>query len=754
MPESWDAIIIGSGIGGLAAASLLAKVSGKRVLVLEKHSERGGLTHTFRRDGASWDVGLHYVGDVGEGSSLRYLFDFMSGGELKWNKMCGEFERFVYPGVNFTVPSDRKQYQARLVERYPDEATAIRHYFRDLEDVSTWFSFGVAQETMPWPLSSFMSAWRSWNKKKALQTTEAYLNSHFKSPELKAVLASQWPDYGLPPSESAFTVHALVAQSFMKGGWFPQGGSSRIARTFETAIEARGGAVKVSTEVTKILTNGEGRVIGVTAKDLSILEPTELTYHSSVVISNAGAELTYNRLLPIDGDIGKRTANIRSFINKINGGPSAVTLYLRLTKPVSTIGINGENFWINTTLDHGDLKTQTAALLEGKPQHVYMSFPSTKAGDNRFHTAEILAMVNGDAFSAWRATEHGMRGKTYLELKDRISKGLLDLAKTAAPGLKALVQYSELSTPLSVEDYTSRASGSIYGLKATPERYQSSALSAAPPVPGLYLSGSDACSLGIAGALMGGVMAASRVLGPLGFLQIMKAARSPPAKPTPQLHAGYKKRATVVSKTALTPRIWHVEFEVEDEVADYAPGQFAFLKVAPFEWRSYSIAGVDGRRVKLLVSTSTGGDGSVFIESCKVGDETQVELPFGTFRLQNSEHRKIFVATGTGLAPFLPMFAALKAQGELEAAELLFGCRRATEGITAALSPLPKTTLCVSGDAAVEGVFHGRVTKALEGLAFDPKTTDFYLCGAPEIINDCRAILVGKGAERVYLEPY
>jgi len=63
-PHHYDAIVIGSGIGGMAAAGLLAGVAGKRVLVHEQHTEPGGQTHVFRRDGASWDVGLHYVGEM------------------------------------------------------------------------------------------------------------------------------------------------------------------------------------------------------------------------------------------------------------------------------------------------------------------------------------------------------------------------------------------------------------------------------------------------------------------------------------------------------------------------------------------------------------------------------------------------------------------------------------------------------------------------------------------------------------------
>jgi all-trans-retinol 13,14-reductase len=60
-----DAIVIGSGMGGLSCAAALAK-TGHRVLVLEQHHTLGGLTQTFLRSGFRFNVGMHYIGDRGQ----------------------------------------------------------------------------------------------------------------------------------------------------------------------------------------------------------------------------------------------------------------------------------------------------------------------------------------------------------------------------------------------------------------------------------------------------------------------------------------------------------------------------------------------------------------------------------------------------------------------------------------------------------------------------------------------------------------
>ena len=70
----WDTIVIGSGMGGMPAAAALSRV-GHKVLMLEQHQTLGGLTHSFSRDGFSWDVGIHYLSGVAPGDSSRDMLD-------------------------------------------------------------------------------------------------------------------------------------------------------------------------------------------------------------------------------------------------------------------------------------------------------------------------------------------------------------------------------------------------------------------------------------------------------------------------------------------------------------------------------------------------------------------------------------------------------------------------------------------------------------------------------------------------------
>ena len=751
--QQYDAIVIGSGIGGLTTAGLLAGVAGKAVLVLEKHTEPGGLTHVFRRDGACWDVGLHYVGEVGPGSQPRALFDYLSGGALRWNRMPERFERFIYPELEFAVPSDPAAYERALCDAFADEAPALRRYFADVRRAANWARLGFVRAMVPRPLEPLLRLWQGLSGGLATRTTGEVLAARFRSPALRALLASQWGDYGLPPARSAFAIHAQVVGHYLHGAWFPEGGAGRIARTFEPGIERAGGAIRVGMDVQGIVVEG-GRAIGVRVLDRRGPEPVARTFRAPVVVSGIGAQATFTRLLPTDGSVGAMTAGLRARLQRLRGGLSAVTLYLRLAADPRSLGVQGENYWIHAGYDHDDIAGQTRALVGGRPSSLYVSFPSVKSGDSLAHTAEIIAFVDDGVFAPWRDQVTGARDAGYAALKQRIADGMLERADAHIRGLAALVSYAELSTPLTVEHYTGHPDGHFYGLPATPERYRGSRLPGPrTPIQGLYLTGSDAGCLGIVGAMMGGVGAACQVLGGSAFPRIRSALRAGPAPAAGGALPAGKSRARLVARSALTPSIWQLDFDLDAAPPVWAPGQFARLRVGDAQWRDYSIAGCDAGRLRLLVSTRTGGHGSRYAQSAAVGMSTEIELPLGRYRLSGSDRRQVFVATGTGLAPLLPMFASLRLRGRLADAVLLYGCRTLADDITTRFEPLPgRVVRCLSRDAAPAGGYAGRVSAALDGFAFDPEATDFYLCGSSAMVADCRALLQQRGAHHLFTE--
>src|SRR5512134_4204818 len=89
----YDALVVGSGIGGLTTAALLSEL-GWRVAVLEQHYTAGGATHSYARAGYEWDVGVHYIGDMGARTTVRRLMDFLTGGRLEWAPMDAHYDRF------------------------------------------------------------------------------------------------------------------------------------------------------------------------------------------------------------------------------------------------------------------------------------------------------------------------------------------------------------------------------------------------------------------------------------------------------------------------------------------------------------------------------------------------------------------------------------------------------------------------------------------------------------------------------------
>jgi all-trans-retinol 13,14-reductase len=115
----FDVIVIGSGIGGLACACALTRL-GRRVLVLEQHFVAGGLTQTFRRGKFQWDVGVHYLGQMGAGGAARRVLDWLSGGAIQFQSVGPVYDTMHFPeGFEISFARPEAGLKLELAERFP-----------------------------------------------------------------------------------------------------------------------------------------------------------------------------------------------------------------------------------------------------------------------------------------------------------------------------------------------------------------------------------------------------------------------------------------------------------------------------------------------------------------------------------------------------------------------------------------------------------------------------------------------------------
>jgi all-trans-retinol 13,14-reductase len=514
LADLWDVIVIGSGIGGLTAAVLLAVHGGKRVLVLERHYEAGGFTHTFSRPGYEWDVGLHYIGQTGtgraedRGSSVRRAFDHVTAGQVEWQPMPEVYDRVIVGDRRFDFVAGLERFREGMKGYFPGETDSIDRYIAAVMACNRMSGLYYAEKAVPGPIAKLAGGvMRMPYLRWARRTTAEVMAGITKNPELAGVLTAQWGDYGLPPAESSFAVHATIAEHYFGGASYPVGGAGVIARAMAPQIERRGGAVVTSAEVAGILLE-QGRAVGVRMKD-------GREFRAPTVISDAGVANTVERLLPGDLTV---LDGLRAGLRKMVPSTAHLSLYVGLNKTDAELGLAGTNLWVYPTLDHDANVRRFAEDLESPFPGVYLSFPSAK--DPTFqercpgHSAvEAITMAPYAGFARWAEARWKRRGEDYDVLKQRLAGRLMAELERQVPAVKGNVAHAELSTPVTTQHFMNYGHGEIYGIAATPERFLLREMGARTPVSGLYLAGQDVASLGVVGALYGGVIAASVATG-------------------------------------------------------------------------------------------------------------------------------------------------------------------------------------------------------------------------------------------------
>ncbi|MEM7368317.1 MAG: NAD(P)/FAD-dependent oxidoreductase [Bacteroidota bacterium] len=505
--ETYDVIIIGSGMGSLTAAAVLAK-EGKSVLVLERHYVAGGYTHVFKRKGYEWDVGIHYIGEVQREKSLtRKLFDYISDGELKWADMGEVYDRVVIGDNIYDYVKGVTNFKAKMVSYFPDEVEAIKK-FVDMVFLATKTSKNFfLDKALPPIASKLAGGWmRSPFLKYARKTTLEVLEDLTDNQELIKVLTAQFGDYGMPPSESSFMMHASLIRHYFSGGNFPIGGSSRIVETIDPVIERAGGSILISAEVDEVVIEGN-RAVGVRMQDGHV-------FRAKTIISGAGLINTYKKLLP---ETIVRKHRLESQLQQVSPSVAHVCLYIGLNGTPEDLQLPKANYWVYPEdLSHDENIARYVKDIQQAFPVVYISFPAAKDPDwsNRYpgkSTIDIITLMPYEVFEKWEGSTWKKRGEEYEALKERIAQRLLEHLFELEPQVRAHVDYYELSTPLTTRHFVNYDKGEIYGLQHGPERFELPFLRPRTPIKNFYLTGQDVVTVGVGGALFSGLLTAAAI---------------------------------------------------------------------------------------------------------------------------------------------------------------------------------------------------------------------------------------------------
>lgn len=486
----YDVIIIGSGLGGLASAILLAK-EGRKVLVLEKNNQLGGNLQTFSRNKVILDTGVHYIGGLAEGQNLYKYFKYLGiydGLELHRMDEDG-FDVISFDGDPNEYPHAQgyDSFIARLLPYFPGEEEALRKYCTRLKEVCGLF-----------PLYNLEAEGQYDTDILAVNTRE-YLDSLTGNEKLKAVLAGSSYLYAGIAEKTPFYVHALSVNSYIESAWRVVKGGSQITRQMVKELKKYDVTLLKHREVTEFIFR-EGEMTGVKTRS-----GEEFT--GKQFISNVDLKAT----LALAGRFRK------SFTNRIGLlEPGVAAFSLHLVFRPGCFKYENRNFY--HLRDEASVWSAQFYTDATWPQSYMASMGLKNPGDEYAESMSFMTYMRFDDVKQWEDTVNTVadkadRGPGYEAFKQERAERFLKEIEKKFPGIRDCIEAVYTSTPLSYRDYIGGEKGNMYGYVKDSNRPMLTFISPKSQIKNLYFTGQTVNMHGILGVTIGAVATCSEILG-------------------------------------------------------------------------------------------------------------------------------------------------------------------------------------------------------------------------------------------------
>ena len=467
--DHYDVVVIGSGLGGLTAANILAR-EGRSVLLLEQHYKLGGLATWFKRPGGHiFDISLH-----------GFPYGMVKSCRRYWSKEIAdsivqlEGVRFDNPMFSLTTSFDRKDFTQLLTTQFGIQEEAVNKFF----DTARGMNFYDDQA----------------------KTTGDLFEEFFPGREDVVRLLMEPITYanGSTLEDPAIT-YGIVFSNFMSKGVFVfQGGTDKLVKSMEKVMKENGVDVRINSGVDKI---------NVGAKGVESVEVNGRTIKTNAVVSNANLRSTIFKMVGED----KFDSGFMDAAKEVRLNNSSTQVYMAM-HPDDTVPRDTGDLLFSSTAD----RFQTDLLLSRDITSRTFSFYYP---DTRPETKErtlIVSSTNAN-YSDWA----DLSKEDYEASKQDLVDTTLDALEKYVPNARERIVHAEAATPLTFEHYTQHDAGASFGTK-----FEGLEVSRKLPqqITGLYHAGSCGIIMsGWLGTINYGVIVANDVIN-----QLNKAAATSP----------------------------------------------------------------------------------------------------------------------------------------------------------------------------------------------------------------------------------
>lgn len=482
-------IIIGGGLGGLFTGAILAK-EGLLVTVIEKNTTIGGGLQTFSRFGVKFDTGMHVIGGMQPGGSIRRICEYLGVIDQVHvkdvDKECADSLYFAEDRMTYLIANGKQGFIDSLSSYFPEERIDLEAYvnavLRMAEDVDL-FNLRPATEQMKIHSEDFLMA------------ADAFIAKYVKNEKLRSVLAYMNPLYGGRQDETPAFIHAIVSTLYINGASRFAGGSYQFANLLASVITKANG---------EIITNDGVEWLEVNNRHVDFVRTrTGRKFCGDYYISDVHP-CTLLKMMP--GHAFPKA--YRNRLETIPNAYSAFSVYIKL-KPNSFPYINHSEYYMTRYNQIWRFGEHSSTWPSG---FLFMTAPQEHQGAFA-ETVLITAPMLFDEVRKWENTIVGNRGEEYKAWKRRMANQLLQKVEEMHPDFGDCIDQINTSSPLTIRDFYGVKEGALSGYS---KDYKNMLLSQVPVVTkidNLLLTGQNVNLHGFCGVPLTAITTAEVILG-------------------------------------------------------------------------------------------------------------------------------------------------------------------------------------------------------------------------------------------------